>query len=409
MKILFCLTISLYRLFVELVFFISRPLLWLILPLYRYRSALKPPTARKDCPVLIHCASVGEINAISPLIKNLIERGIPVHLSLVTASGLDIARRSFPELVSELAVLDVYSLRTAQLKAISPRLIIIVETEIWPMLLERAAKNEIPIIFINARMSTATYKHYMKANGLIRYLARSVKLVLAQSEDDRMRFVSLFHTESRNAGNLKYCLRLPEYDVHSVLEEYGFATGDRILVWGSSRPGEESLIIPIYGSLKEKFANLKLILAPRHPKRVPEVEKILAGKDYRLLSQELRNTDILLIDSLGQLTKAYAIAEIAIVGGSFYDFGGHNPLEPAFYSKPVVIGKHHHSCKASVKKLSASNAICIADNETLQTELELLLSDENLRIQMGKRAKIVLTENADALENHIQGIDKWLR
>jgi 3-deoxy-D-manno-octulosonic-acid transferase len=350
------------------------------------------------------------VNAVIPLLRELINKGYPLHISTVTVTGLELVKRSFRNLDASLAPLDIASLRDKQLDALSPALILVVETEIWPMLLDRAAYRRIPVLFINARMSKKSAIAYGRIQALIRYIARSVKLVLAQSDADRDRFHSLLDVSSINAGNLKYCLTLPLFDPISKKQEFGFDADDLVLVWGSSRPGEEALILDIYAKLKEKYPTLRLVLAPRHPKRCDEVEKLLRNTVYRRLSDMAsESVDIVLIDTLGQLAGAYTISDIAIVGGSFYDYGGHNPLEPAFYAKAIIIGEYHHSCKASVEKLLSNNAIIVSNKAKLEKDLVSLLQDAKQRQEMGERAKIVLTENADALQNHMEGIERWMR
>jgi 3-deoxy-D-manno-octulosonic-acid transferase len=411
MKILLPILVRCYRLIIELLFILSRPLLWLILPLYRYKQTLEPEALVSGNPILVHCASVGEVNAIAPLLRHFMKTGIPIMINTVTVTGRDLVSRSFPEIPVRLAPLDIASQREKSLRTVAPRLILIVETEIWPMLLDSAGRLGIPVVFINARMSDKSYAAYSHIGPVLRYLARSVKLVLAQSEEDRQRFENLLRMDAETAGNLKYCLSLPDYSPTEVRTALGFAESDLILVWGSSRPGEEALMMSLLPGLKNAFNNLKLILAPRHPKRCIEVERILHGTTYRKLSDKATHNspDVLLIDGLGHLSEAYAIADLAVVGGSFYDFGGHNPLEPAFYSKAIVIGKHYHSCKASVNKLRDQSAVVVSDKDCLGTDIAMLLKDEALRHEMGRRAKRVLTENADALENHIKGIEKCLR
>lgn len=410
MKITYRFLVGCYRLLLELIFFLSRPLLWLILPLYRYRGALYSPKSRRDKPILLHCASVGEVNAVVPLINELANKGYPIHINTVTVTGLELIKRGYPDIPSELAPLDIGSLRRRQYAALNPRMLLIVETEIWPMMLDRAAGHNIPIVFINARMGRKSFDKYNSIQSLIRYLSRSVRMVLAQSDDDSKRFYDLLDIPSYNAGNLKYCLSLPIFDPDQSRRKFGFITDDLILVWGSSRPGEEALLLAILPFLKQQHPNLKIIIAPRHPKRCEELEKMLRDTSYRKLSDNASmSKDILLIDSLGHLAEAYAIADLAIVGGSFYDFGGHNPLEPAFYSKAIIIGEYHHSCKASVQKLQQSNAIVVSDKHKLAADISRLLQNTRVRQDMGQRAKIVLTENAAALHNHIKGIEQCLK
>ncbi len=409
MNIIIHLLLLLYTLLIELIFLFSRPILWLLLPLYSYKQCIKIPPKRDDSPILVHAASVGEINAVAPLINALLEQKHKIHINTITVTGRDLATRSFPGLSVELAPLDVASLRKKQYCALQPKLILIVETELWPLMLATAAKKGIPVIIVNARMGEKSFKRYFAIRNILRYLSRSVCLVLAQSESDKNRFKSVLNTEVEYAGNLKYCLKLPNYDPNALRRNLNFAESDLILVWGSSRPGEESLILSIFPSLSEQFSNLRLIIAPRHPKRCEEVENLLSGFKYQKLSDPgKKERSILLIDSLGNLAKVYAISDLVIVGGSFYDYGGHNPLEAAYYEKAIIMGTYHQSCKASVEMLHKKKAIVISDKESLEENISTLLTDSDLRINLGKNAKLALTENTDALDNHLRGIQRCL-
>ncbi|MDZ4182046.1 MAG: 3-deoxy-D-manno-octulosonic acid transferase, partial [Candidatus Cloacimonadaceae bacterium] len=195
-------------------------------------------------------------------------------------------------------------------------------------------------------------------------------------------------------------------------KKWGFANDDFIICFGSSRPGEEALLMSIFTRLKNAIPHLKIILAPRHPKRINEVLELMSGRDVSLLSAldgaTTQSRDLLLIDQLGFLDQAYSICDVAIVGGSFYDFGGHNPLEPAFYSKPVIMGIHHHSCQDSVRQLQSRDAILICAKEKLAENLIRLYKNADLRTSMGQNAKSILTDNASALDNHLRGIEKWI-
>jgi len=392
---------------VELVFLIGYPFWWIILPVYQYTQSILKSPPREDRPILIHAASVGEINAVTPLIKHLVGQNHSVLINTITVNGRDRAQKLFPTLDVRLAPLDLYSKRSAQLKAIKPCLILVVETEIWPNMLYVAGRLQIPIIFVNARISQKTLVRYLKFRALLRFLSPSLKKILAQSELDQNRLQQLFSVPVENSGNLKYCLDLPDYDVSLLRAKLKLSEDDFVIVWGSSRPKEEELLLSCFPLLKMRIPNLRLIIAPRHPKRSSQIERLLKDIDYALYSKidlQRESPDVLLIDSLGHLTEAYSISDISIVGGSFYDFGGHNPLEPAFYGKPVIMGEYYSSCRDSVKELLDGKAICISSRDELPKKILELYAQIDQRKSMGQRARLVLTKNATALDNHIRGI-----
>ena len=172
------------------------------------------------------------------------------------------------------------------------------------------------------------------------------------------------------------------------------------------------MLISILPYLKQYISNLHLIIAIRHPRRLDEVLELLNGLAYSCYTKrEIYDPaeDILIIDTLGILDKAYCICDIAIVGGSFYDFGGHNPLEPAYYKKPVIIGPFHYSCLDSVKKLQQEGGILISDKNSLHSDIITLYKDNELRYNMGEKAKKVLTQNARTLDIYLKALEKWLK
>ncbi len=406
MKILLIAFFFLYRLIIELVYLFIYPLLWLYLGSRNYREALSSSFTKAD--ILIHASSLGEVNALVSLIRELFRRGHSVAIHTITVTGRERARSLFPDLTVRLAPLDIPHLRERQLDRCGAKLILIAETEIWPNMLYASSKHKVPVIFINARISPSTLKSFQMISPLISFMASSVRGILAQSMADAERFNQLFPAKATYSGNLKFALELPDYPVDIVKREWHYNTDDLIICWGSSRPGEEELILSIYQSLKAAHPKLKLILAPRHPKRVKEIITLLAEQEYSLLSELKNPSDILIIDSLGMLAKCYAICDLAIIGGSFYDFGGHNPLEAAYYAKPVIIGNHHSSCRDSVDLLRQQRGILVSSKETLEEDIRLILGDEELAREMGASARLVLTENASALDNHIREIEKCL-
>ncbi|HNQ44183.1 MAG TPA: glycosyltransferase N-terminal domain-containing protein [Candidatus Cloacimonadota bacterium] len=409
MKSILGLLFTLYNLVLEAVFGLAYPLVYLVLRWYRYTEALSADTETQAGAILIHAASVGEVNAIRSLVQALIADGHTVVINTVTVAGREQARKSFPDLPVRLAVVDVWHLRKRYLGSLKPRLLLIVETEIWPNMLYAAASLGIPIVFINARLSEQTLRRYMRYKALLGIIAASVKRVIAQSEEDKNRFRKLLGNIVSNGGNLKYALSYPDYEPESLRRQYGFKPDSVVICFGSSRPGEEELILNSFRELKKIHPQLRLILAPRHLKRLPEVEALLKGMSYRRYTDPgatEKDDEIILMDVMGHLTEAYASCDLAIVGGSFYDFGGHNPLEPAYYQKPIIMGEYYSSCRDSVDRLCARKAIKICKAGELTACIRTLL--DNPEPEMGMRAKLVLTENATALENHIRGIQTWL-
>jgi 3-deoxy-D-manno-octulosonic-acid transferase len=233
MKSILGLLFTLYNLVLEAIFGLAYPLLYLVLRGYRYTEALSADTETRAGAILIHAASVGEVNAIRSLVQALIADGHTVVINTVTVAGREQARKSFPDLPVRLSVVDVWHLRKRYLGSLKPRLLLIVETEIWPNMLHAAASLGIPIVFINARLSEQTLRRYMRYKALLGIIAASVKRVIAQSEEDKNRFQKLLGNIVCYGGNRKYALSYPDYEPESLSRQYGFKPDSVVICFGS--------------------------------------------------------------------------------------------------------------------------------------------------------------------------------
>ncbi len=406
--------LSLFNILVETIYFLFFPLLYLFLKQKNYVASIKAEGEDIHKGILFHSASMGELTAIKALVTKHLQEHPEVKLCITTSTVTSCAEANkiSPKVKGFLSVLDLPHLRNRQLKRINPGLICIVETEIWPNMLLWAKRNKVPVLFLNARMSKSTLRGYRLLKFLFRHLQSPITEIHAQSKDDAKRYRKIFNRPVYVSGNLKFSLTLKDYNAEELRKKWGYKSDDFIICWGSSRPGEEALLISLYPSLKEVIPNLHLIIGLRHPRRLEEVLELMDNYSYSCFTMRKeyrRAEDILIIDTLGILDQAYCICDIAIVGGSFYDFGGHNPLEPAYYKKPVVIGPHHYSCKESVKKLKVAGGIIISNKDDLLADLIALYKNKELREKMGKAAKKVLTENAHTLDIYLKALEKWLK
>lgn len=360
--------------------------------------------------ILLHAASVGEVNAAKPLLAALRSHypEIKIVITTTTLNGLKTAAGL--GVPAHLAVLDLAWLRKLQLQAINPKLIIIVETELWPNLLNQARKRGIGVAFVNARLSEKSLRRYQRIKGLIKALSGSVKTVLAQSEADAERFRRIFDCNVQEAGNLKYALQPPDYDPVALRARYGYKADDFVICLGSSRPGEEELLAGIQPALTAAIPHLKMIVAIRHPQRLGEALAAFpqAALFSKLDENPVPDEAVLLVDTIGHLNEFYALCDLALVGGSFCDFGGHNPLEPAAYAKPVLIGPYHSSCAALVNDLAAREAILVCEPEKLAGAIIALYQSPERRQSLGNNARACVADNAKALERHLGGLRPWL-
>lgn len=297
------------------------------------------------------------------------------------------------------------------MQSINPQIIIIVETEIWPNLLYQAKRQGIKVAFVNARLSEKSVNRFKHLKSFLHFLEEPIKVIMTQTEADAVRFKNLFTVPVLYAGNLKFALQLPQYNELELRKKYGYNSEDFIICFGSSRPGEEDLLKSILPELKLSIPELKLIIAIRHTQRIGEVRALFpeAAIFSELQENVYDSADVLLIDTIGHLNEFYAICDLSIVGGSFVDFGGHNPLEPAFYGKPIIMGPYHSSCAGSVQELLSFNAILISDSQNLKRDIIYLYQNPEKRKEMGENARICIERNKNALENHLRGLEQWIK
>jgi len=373
-----------------------------------------PQTNKKK--IWFHTASVGEFNAITPLIKELVavhKDEYFIFLSTMTVTGNERARnlsKEYPNSVFPFILpLDVPHFIRKCVKKIDADLLVITETEIWPSLLYYAHKIGMKIVLINGRISDKTLRGYKKFSFIFKKVIGYISQIGVQTDEDKKRFEELTHRKVDITGNLKFGLSLPEYNVKTIKQEWHLQA-DLVVTVGSSRPGEEELIAELCNFLNEREINFQIILAPRHLQRLPEIEKLFKNMyvEYQKLSELNSSSKLLLIDRMGELNKAYAVCDIALVGGSFYDFTGHNPLEPAYFSKPVIMGPFHQSCRDSVNLLKAGKAIEIVPRNELNRAVLSLIEKPELRREMGSQAKKIMNANSNALKKNLLIINELL-
>lgn len=397
-----------YNLLLSLVYLLSLPFL-----LFRFKGMERKQRFGKikldyDGVIWVHAASLGEVNAIKPLIKELLTRYPNRHfvLSTMTSTGFQSASNISPKLENFYSPLDFPLPMSRAFKRLKPEMIILVETELWPNMLFQAKQRKIPVIIVNGRISDRSLPRYRRLRFFWKPLFSHISLVNAQSAVDAERFRILEFNQVENTQNLKFCLKLPEYDKTKLRDQMGYSQDDFILVWGSSRPGEEKLFKQAYLELKKQTPHLQAVLVPRHLSRLTEIKQLFSDMEYSLYSDSGESRSFIIVDEMNILNMYYAIADLAVVGGSFFNFGGHNPLEPAFYSIPIIMGKYHSSCRDSVEKLQKEQAIVISDKKNLTNDLLEMVRDKEKAKKMGLKAKLTLTKNSESLKNNLEIIER---
>ncbi|MGY0395319.1 3-deoxy-D-manno-octulosonic acid transferase [Fusobacterium sp. SYSU M8A802] len=314
--------------------------------------------------IWIHCSSVGEINLSETLIKKLLEtRNERVLLTLFTDTGIGVARDKF----GKNERVDIYyfplddkRVLKSILKKIKLNLLILVETEIWPNLINQCGKLS-KVIVVNGRISDRSFKRYKKLSGYLKTIFLNIDRFFMQTEQDSLRIVEIGAEAERveTLGNLKFDISFQKYDEieKEQLRELLNIDKRRVFTAGSSRTGEYEVLLDTFKSMKDTL----LILVPRHIERTPQIEKILGeyGFSYSKYSEiEKGNTlksDVIIVDKIGVLRKIYSISDIAFVGGTLVNIGGHSLLEPLFYGKTPIFGPYLQNVKEISKEILELN------------------------------------------------------
>ena len=370
--------------------------------------------------IVLHAASVGEFNAASPLVKELLKAypDLPLTVTTLTPTGSERVKREFGDRVFHVYIpLDLPGAVTRFLGRLRPRLLIIMETEIWPNLYLAAHSRKIPIVIANARLSDTSVRQYHRFPGLIRDALQPVTWVGAQSGQDAGRMVQCgtMPGNTEITGNLKFDLQ-----VSASLREQGEALRSGwgrsrpVLVAGSTHEADESVIIPAFIELLENIPDTLLILVPRHPERFHRAAQSArsAGLSVGLYSESeihTPQTQCLIIDAMGKLMTYYACADAAFVGGTMGEQGGHNALEPAALGKPVIVGPNTVNAKEIVEELIGSGAaLRINDQQEFHNEATRVLSDGLLRDQMGQAGLALIEKNKGALDLTLEAISQQI-
>ncbi len=370
--------------------------------------------------IWVHAASVGEFNAACPLIKALLKTypELPVMVSTLTPTGAQRVKKELGDQVSHSYIpIDLPGAVSRFLSRLQPRLVIVMETEIWPNLFLGINKLNIPLLMANARLSKRSTRRFSLISGLIKEALQSVTWVGAQSSTDEDRLLSCGVTPHRSVmtGNLKYDLLIPaRLELEAATLRDGWNSERPVLVAGSTHEADENIVIPAFVELLTELPGALLILVPRYPERFSQSTQraLAAGLRTELRSQGescSEQAQCFVIDSVGELMKYYACGDIAFVGGSMGDQGGHNALEPAALGKPVLLGPNMNNAKEIASQLLLCNAARrVTDQQGFRQTAKQLLTDTALRDSMGLAGRALVEKNKGALDLTLKAVRKLL-
>ena len=331
--------------------------------------------------IMLHGVSVGEVQSLENLVKKIKQEFANCKLVITTGTltGQELAKKKYSEIADFITYfpLDIYKTVNSFLEKINPSVILIAETELWPNFFYCANEKNIPLFIINGRISDKSYPSYLKIKNFLKIIFNCTKGIYCQSEVDRKRFIDIGSSEDKTEvmKNLKFEITKKDCDIDLK------KGNSKILIAASTHSGEEELIIQNYKKLKENIKNLKLLIAPRHLTRLDEVINALDGMNfgYRTKGDDFSKFDIIILDTIGELSKIYDIVDVAYIGGSFNkeNTGGHNPLEAIIYSKPCVSGPSIKNFRDIYSILERESASFVVKNEKqLYNCLNKLLSDD---------------------------------
>ncbi|MDY0132720.1 MAG: glycosyltransferase N-terminal domain-containing protein [Desulforegulaceae bacterium] len=370
--------------------------------------------------IWFYASSVGEVGVCEIVIKEMLnlKKNLSFHISIMTDSGYEIASSNFASIADiSYSPLDSYFNVKKTFEIIKPDLLCIIETELWPNLIYQANKNKIPIIVTNARISNSSLKNYSKTKDFSKYIINLVDKFYASSFQDEKNLIKLSCKKEKIivTGNAKYDFKIDKSQYEKTKTTYknffGFKKTDLIFVCGSTREGEEEILIPVFKKLKNEFKNLKLVLVPRHLTRLDEVKNVFL-KNNLSFGLRTENTDkpyeSIIIDTMGELKKIYSIADLVFVGGSLLNFGGQNILEPAALEKPVIFGKHMDDFKEISKILLNEKGGFEVSESNINEVIKKLLENNELRKISGQNAFQVVKKNRGAGLKQAKGILGYL-
>jgi len=361
--------------------------------------------------IMFHGVSVGEVIALENLIKLARETfgDSRILITTGTKTGQDIAKKKYGDIADCITYFpfDLAISVKSFFKNINPDIILMAETELWPMFAWYAKRYNIPLLLINGRISDDSFKTYKYFGLFFKHIFNCYKGIYTQSVEDMEKMIKIGANPDKTEvmKNLKF-------DIKKNPNPIEFKRGDeKILIAGSTHKGEDEVILKAFYNLKKDFSNLKLMIAPRHLDRVDSIVELIKDfkTGFRSKGADFSDNDIIILDTLGELSRMYSIVDIAFIGGSFNNTGGHNPLEATIYSKPVISGPSIKNFKDIYSILTKAGAAWVVKNGyELEEKVRKLLSDEEFYKKTAENSENIFESQKGAKDFVIQKIKETL-
>lgn len=353
--------------------------------------------------IMYHGVSVGEVIALENLIKKTKEE-FPDYKIVVTTgtkTGQEIAIKKFSEVADFITYFpfDIPYCVDSFLKKVNPTVVLIAETELWPVFSFFCKNNCIKLYCINGRMSDSTYSLYRMFKHFFKMVLSKYTKILTQSDIDRNKLVSIGAPEDKT-----FVMKNLKFDVKKSDETFDIGqAGYRVIIAGSTHKGEDEIVLSMFKDKLSKYPDIKLLLAPRHTSRLPKIIELLDSMNlnygFRSKNDSFKSKDIILLDTMGELSKMYSLCEFAFIGGSFNKTGGHNPLEATVYGKPAITGPSIHNFRDIYWLLSRTNAGKIVKTpKELSEYVERLLADKEFYKRACADCEFIFKDQQGALD-----------
>ena len=407
------------------VLFIPLTIFVLLTPRYRSQAlarlgiGLKSEAAdNKGKTIWIHALSVGEVTSALPLISGL-RKNIPdirLVFSATSKAGAATAEKLLHDKVDCIIPFpyDISPVIKRFLRVVRPNLFILVETDFWPNIISVLGREKVSTLLVNGRISEESFQSYQRFSFFFKPLFASFQTLSMQTKKDKENLIKLGinHKQIQTLGNLKYDTALYSDSQRHQSLSFSLPSYQHLLVAGSTHEGEEKILLESFRELKKKYPHLYLIIAPRIISRGKDIQALAAAMNLAANRRSQINAggkDLFILDSIGELNPVYSHADIAFVGGSLVNKRGHNPIEPAIYSIPVLYGKHMEDfSEISDALLLAGGSFMVKDQSELSTTLQKILENDQLRQQMGDASRACINSQQGVIERHIQLIKKML-
>jgi 3-deoxy-D-manno-octulosonic-acid transferase len=401
-------------LFYLLIPFILLRLLWrgIKAPAYRYRWRERFAFYNKKFPqgvIWFHAVSVGEAEAVFPLVRQIQKQHPDAKLLITTTTPTGSARVKavMQDTVAHVYLpYDVPDAVNRFMQCFKPKLAVIMETEIWPNLFLYCGKNGIPLYIINARLSEKSSRGYQKIPSLVYPALAAVNLIAAQTQDDANRFIAIGadNEKVKTLGNIKFDVEIPKSIIAQGLQiKADLFSGRFVWLIASTHKDEEALFLEIYKEIKQTIPELLLVIVPRHPERFADVKKLCEQLQLAVVMRTAGDrvypeTDVYLVDTMGELKMLYAASDVAFVGGSMVPRGGHNILEAAAVGVPVMFGPYMHNFKEIARGvLSYNGAIQCQNKDELVNAILTLNEQPAYREALAEKGMEFVRQNQGAI------------